>query len=142
MPPVRPQLPPGSRNYITKEGAEQLQQRLTELQNKRATADNEAEQRLLDAFLRKLRATLDTVVVAEIPVDQTKVAFGACVTVRREDGEQQYQIVGVDEAEPAADRISWISPLARVLLSRKAGDRVRFNAPAGEEELLILNVHY
>ena len=51
-------------------------------------------------------------------------------------------IVGVDEADPETGRISWISPLARVLLSRRAGDKVRFQSPAGVEELTILKVHY
>jgi len=82
-------------------------------------------------------------VVAEPPADQKKVAFGASVTIRHEDGEEdEYLIVGVDEAEPEAGRISWISPLARVLLSRRAGDIVRFQSPAGVEELTILRVHY
>ena len=65
--------------------------------------------------------------VAEPPADQKKVAFGASVTIRHEDGgEDEYQIVGVDEADPETGRISWISPLARVLLSRRAGDKVPF----------------
>lgn len=86
---------------------------------------------------------LESVVVAEPPADQKNVAFGASVTLRHEDGEEdEYVIVGVDEADPASGRISWISPLARVLVSRKAGDIVRFQSPAGVEELTIVKVHY
>jgi transcription elongation factor GreB len=146
MPTVRPQLPPGTRNYITREGAEKLRRRLDELlETKRASGGgvNEADQRRLDAWIRRLQATLESVVVAETPADQTKVAFGASVTIRHEDGEQgEYQIVGVDEAAAETGRISWISPLARVLLSRRAGDKVRFQSPAGVEELTILKVDY
>ena len=146
MPAVRPQLPPGSRNYISREGADKLRHRLNELlEIKRASAGggDEADERRLDASIRRLQATLESVVVAEPPADQKKVAFGASVTIRHEDGEEEeYWIVGVDEAEPETGRISWISPLARVLLSRRAGDTVRFQSPAGVEELRIVKVHY
>ena len=146
MPAVRPQLPPGTRNHISREGADKLRARVNELlETKRASAGggNNPEQRRLDASIRRLQATLESVVVAEPPADQKKVGFGASVTIRHQDGEEdEYQIVGVDEADPASGRISWMSPLARVLLSRSAGDLVRFQSPAGVEELTILKVHY
>ena len=103
----------------------------------------EADARRLDVLIRRLQATLESVVVAETPADQTNVAFGASVTIRHENGEEdEYLIVGVDEAAPETGRISWISPLARVLLSRRAGDKVLFRSPAGVEELTVLKVHY
>ena len=146
MPAVRPPWPPGTRNYISREGADKLRHRLNELlKTKRASArgGNEADERRLDASIRRLQATLDSVVVAKPPADQKKVAFGASVTIRHEDGEEdEYLIIGVDEAEPETGRISWISPLARVLLSRRAGDIVRFQSPAGVEELTIVKVRY
>jgi transcription elongation factor GreB len=71
------------------------------------------------------------------------VRFGATVTVESESaGVQRYRIVGVDEADPALGRIAFISPLARALLGRSAGDSVRLRAPRGEEELEILAVDY
>jgi transcription elongation factor GreB len=146
MPAVRPELPPGTRNYISSEGADRLRHRLDELlETKRASGGggDEAEQRRLDASIRRLQTTLESVVVAKPPADQKKVAFGAAVTIRHQDGEEdEYLIVGVDEADPATGRISWMSPLARVLLSRSAGDIVRFQSPAGVEELTIVKVHY
>jgi transcription elongation factor GreB len=146
MPAVRPQLPSGTRNHITREGADKLRRRLNELlETKRASAgvDTEADQRRRDTIIRKLQATLESVVVAETPADQARIAFGASVTIRHEDGEEdEYRIVGVDEANPASGRISWISPLARVLLSKTAGDKIQFRSPAGLEELSIVKVHY
>src|ERR1035437_856156 len=50
--------------------------------------------------------------------------------------------VGVEEADPERGSISWLSPLARALLSRRAGDKVRFRSPAGDEELTIMTVRY
>jgi transcription elongation factor GreB len=116
MPAVRPQLPPGMRNYISREGADKLRDRLNELlETKRASTrgGNEADERRLDASIRRLQATLESVVVAETPSDQKKIAFGASVTIRHPDGaEDEYRIVGVNEADPETGRISWISPLA------------------------------
>jgi transcription elongation factor GreB len=152
IPSFRPQLPPGTRNYITREGGNRLKQRLNDLLEKKqamATMSNaagtgsEADQRKIESAIRRLQQMLDSVVVAEIPVDQEKVAFGATVTVRHGNGEESsYHIVGVEEADPERGSISWISPLARALLSRRAGDQVRFRSPEGDEELTIITVRY
>src|SRR5437588_1392130 len=142
IPTFRPQLPPGVRNYITREGAERLKQHLNKLiEKKRALAamSNEAspssgpDPQRIESAIRKLQQVMHSVIIAEIPTEQEKVAFGATVTVRRGNGEEEtYQIVGVEEANPERGWISWISPLARALLSRKAGEKVRFQSPAGE----------
>jgi transcription elongation factor GreB len=152
IPSFRPQLPPGTRNYITREGADRLKQRLNDLLEKKqamATMINaagtgaEADQRKLELAIRRLQQILDSVVVAEIPVDQDKIAFGAVVMMRHGNGEEAaYHIVGVEEADPERGSISWISPLARALLSRRAGDQLTFRSPAGDEELTILRVRY
>jgi transcription elongation factor GreB len=152
IPSGRFPLPPGAKNYITRGGADRLRKNLNQLLEKRrvgTTVGNEtdpeakAEQRRIESAIRKLQSILDSVVVAEIPDDQEKVAFGASVVVRHGNGEEEgYQIVGVDESDPAQGRISWIAPLARALLSRRAGDKVRFRSPAGDEELQVVNVRY
>lgn len=149
---VRFQLPPGAKNYITRGGADRLRKNLNDLLEMRrvgSTVGNEtdpeakAEQRRIEAATRKLQAILDSVVVVEIPDDQEKVAFGASVVVQHGNGEDEaYQIVGVDESDPEHRRISWISPLARALLSRRAGDKVRFRSPGGDEQLKIVKVRY
>ena len=150
-PSFRPQLPPGTRNYITREGADRLRQRLNDLLEKKQALASvgaagmalEAEQRKIESAIRGLQQILDSVVVAEIPPDQEKVGFGATVTVRHENGEEaSYCIVGVEEADPERGSISWISPLARALLSRREGDNVRFRSPAGSEDLTIMAVRY
>jgi transcription elongation factor GreB len=152
IPAFRPQLPPGTRNFITRVGADGLRQRLTELLERKqalgtrsieASATVEADLRKLESAIRRLQQTLASVVVAEIPADQEKIAFGATVAVRHGNGaEAAYQIVGVEEADPERGSISWISPLARALLLRRAGDTVRFRSPAGDEELAIMTVRY
>lgn len=66
-----------------------------------------------------------------------QVLFGRTVTVDREDGRRQtFRIVGEDEADPAQGMISYISPLARAVLGRVAGDA----ATVGGAEVEILEV--
>jgi transcription elongation factor GreB len=146
VPYVRPQLPAGARNYITRDGADRLKRSLDELlETKRAlvTGDTEADRRKIESAIRRLQQILGSVVFADAPTDRERIAFGATVRVRRGKGEEEsYQIVGVEEADPERGRISWISPLARALLSRRAGDKVRFRSPRGEEELTVLTVRY
>ena len=53
------------------------------------------------------------------------VAFGSTVTFRRDDGRvQKYCIVGEDEADPKAGSISFVSPVARLLMGKAVGDEV------------------
>jgi len=149
---VRPRSSAGAKNYITREGADRLRERLNQLlEEKRvlssrgdeATPDSKTALRRLESAIQKLQATLNSVIVAEPPADQEKVALGASVRVRDEDGEEEtYQIVGIDEADPGQGRISSASPLAQALLARRAGEQVQFHSPGGSQELTILSVRY
>jgi transcription elongation factor GreB len=147
-PSFRSQLPAGTRNYVTSEWAARVKQQLQDLLEKKKTdsapgAVSESEAKRLDVQIRNLQQSLGSMIVAEIPADQGKVAFGATVVVRRGSrGEESYRIVGIEEADPEQGTISWISPLARVLMAKGVGDKVRFQSPAGEDELTILAVRY
>ena len=152
IPSIRPKLPPGARNYITREGANRLRENLNQFIEKRragVTMDSgtdpeaKAEQRRIESAIRKLQSILDSVVIAGTPADQAKIAFGASVLLCHSNGEEEhYQIVGADESDPAQGRISWLSPLAQALLNQKAGDKIRFQSPAGDEDLKIVKVWY
>ena len=75
--------------------------------------------------------------------DRDRVFFGATVDVEDEDGKTAtYQIVGQDEIDLAKGRISYKSPLGRVLLKRRTGETVVFHRPSGEVELTILEVRW
>ncbi|WP_313464485.1 GreA/GreB family elongation factor, partial [Achromobacter sp.] len=68
---------------------------------------------------------------------------GATVSYSYKAGEAHtVTIVGVDEAEPLAGKISWISPVARALIKAREGDTVVLRTPGGIEELDILEVRY
>jgi len=101
--------------------------------------------REIDRRIRFLTKRIESAVVVDPasrePTDQ--VFFGATVTVLDETGtEATYSIVGIDEADPARGRISWVSPLARALLKAREGDCVRCQVPGGSRELEIVRVVY
>ena len=64
------------------------------------------------------------------------VRFGSRVTIERADGRRQtLQLVGEDEADPAAGTISYVAPLARALLGKERGDV----APVVEVEIVEID---
>lgn len=73
-----------------------------------------------------------------------KVIFGTTVTILNLETEQRvtYQIVGDDEADVKANKISVNSPIARALIGKEEGDVVVAKAPAGELEYEIETVQH
>lgn len=73
-----------------------------------------------------------------------KVVFGSTITLLNLDTEESvtYQIVGEDEADVTAGKISVISPIARALMGKHEGDEVVVRAPAGEIEYEIDTVRH
>ncbi len=101
--------------------------------------------REIDRRVRFLRKRMERVQVVD-PAAQTRrdrVYFGATVTYAREDDrEVTVTIVGVDEADSSAGRISWVSPVARALLGAGIGDLVRVRTPQGLETLEVVTIRY
>ncbi len=73
-----------------------------------------------------------------------KVVFGSTVTIEDLDDEKTvtYQIVGEDEADIKAGRISIGSPIARALIGKEVEDVVTVKAPGGEKEYEIIKIEY
>lgn len=73
-----------------------------------------------------------------------KVIFGATVDLEDEDtgAKVTYQIVGEDEADIRAARISFGSPIARALIGKEEGDVVEVAAPGGTRSYEIVAVRY
>jgi transcription elongation factor GreB len=135
--PVASALPPGVKNYITPGGAQRLRAELAALLAAPGSLSN--RQRIYE-----LEQSLPSVVVVEPPAPPwNQVLFGASVTVRNQQGEEMtYRIVGVDETDLERDHISWRSPLATAVLRQRLGERVQFRAPAGEQQLEIIEIRF
>jgi len=92
-------------------------------------------------FLIKRLEGADVVDSAGRESDQ--VFFGATVSVASgPGGERSFTIVGIEEADPARGRVSWISPIAKALFKARVGDVVTLRSPGGTEALEILDVRY
>ncbi|MBV9841093.1 MAG: transcription elongation factor GreB [Sphingomonadaceae bacterium] len=75
--------------------------------------------------------------------DRGRAWFGATVTVADEDDqERRVTLVGEDEADAAAGRISWRSPLAQALKGAAVGDLRRVMLPAGAKEYEVTAIDY
>ena len=159
-------LPAGTRNYISPAGHRRLKEELEELVKRErphvvevvawaASNGDRSENgdyiygkrrlREIDRRIRFLTKRLENAEVVD-PLrqgDNDQIFFGARVTVADGAGvENTYVIVGVDEADASSGRISWISPLARVLIKSRLGDTVRFQSPLGVRELDVIDVVY
>ncbi len=75
--------------------------------------------------------------------ERSRVLFGATVTLAdEEDGERVVTLVGEDEADAGAGRISWNSPIAHAVRGAAVGDVRRVRLPSGEVEYEIQRIDY
>ena len=101
--------------------------------------------REIDRRIRFLTRRLDIAVVVDPSLQENRdqVFFGATVAyLRNADAEETITIVGIDEVDPSAGRVSWVSPVARALIKAREGDTVSLRTPQGVDELEILSVRY
>ena len=119
-------------NLVTEAGLQALESQLQqarEAYEAAQTIEDVNERRRQSAIpLRDTRyfaASVRTAQVVANPASTDTVAFGSTVTFRRDDGRvQKYRIVGEDEADPKAGSISFVSPVARLLMGKAVGDEV------------------
>ncbi|MCD6048418.1 MAG: transcription elongation factor GreA [Gammaproteobacteria bacterium] len=81
--------------------------------------------------------------ISKIP-NEGKVIFGAVVTLSNLDSGEtvSYQIVGDDEADIKAKKLSYNAPIARAMVGKSEGDTISAQTPAGEVEYEIMEVKY
>lgn len=73
-----------------------------------------------------------------------KIVFGAHVVLTDLDTDEEvsYQIVGVDESDVKEGKISILSPLARALIGKLAGDSIQVKSPKGEKEYEVVKFFF
>ena len=161
-----PALPRGLKNYMTPQGHARLQQELRRLLREERPAlvetvawaagngdrsengDYIYGKKRLREIDRRIRFLSQRLAAAEIvdPARQNnrdQVFFGATVTYANRDGEEKtLTIVGIDEADLASGRVSWIAPIARALLKAREGDVVSLRTPTGTEPIEVVEIRY
>jgi transcription elongation GreA/GreB family factor len=131
-------------NLVTEAGLKALKSQLARARGAYETAqkiDEVNERRRQSASpLRDARYFATRVRTAQVmaaPTSTDTVAFGSTVTFSRDDGRvQTYRIVGEDEADPKAGSISYVAPVARLLLGKAVGDVV--GPPSQELEITAI----
>ena len=104
------------------------------------------QQSLTEARIKDIESKLSNAQVINIEniEPSEKVIFGATVTVFNSEVEKSiiYKIVGEDEADAGAGKISYASPLARSLIGKYEGDLIKVETPGGMIEYEIEKVDY
>lgn len=143
-------------NYMTADGVAKLQQRLEYLQNERRQEvaeriksaialgdlsenseyeDAKNEQAFLEGEIVSIQQTLKNVQIIEEDVSNAdEVALGKTVTLIHtgNHSERTYTVVGAEEADLFAGKISNESPVGAAIIGHHVGDEVKINTPNGE----------
>lgn len=145
--------------YLTQEGLDNLKKELDDLINVRRPENVQAikearalgdlsenaeydaarnEQAVIEARIKQLEKMLENVsIISDVSTDS--VSIGNTVTIKYvdDDEEDEYKIVGSQEADPFESRISNESPIAQALFNHKVGDIVTVNSPNGAYQVEI-----
>lgn len=149
--------------YLTEEGLNELKKELDNLINVRRPENVQAikearslgdlsenaeydaarnEQAEIEGRIKQIEKMLENVsIITNIPTD--KVGLGSTVSIKYvddEDEEDEYKIVGSQEADPFESKISNESPIAKALFDHKVGDIVTVESPNGSYEVEIINI--
>ena len=104
------------------------------------------QQGFIEGRIQELESKLGNAEIIDVTgIDNTgKVIFGATVELEDEDSGAKvtYQIVGEDEADIKAGRISFASPIARALVGKSEGDQAVVTAPGGQRSYEVISVRY
>jgi transcription elongation GreA/GreB family factor len=138
--PDRPISP--HRNFVTEAGLAAIEAALGRFEAAHRAATDKGDSEAAAAALREVRywrARRASAEVIKPPAEKSKASFGMTVTLRRDDGrEQSFKIVGEDEADPSRGTVSYVSPLARAVLTHGPGETVVI----ANTEAIILGVHW
>lgn len=93
---------------------------------------HEAKERMafIQTRMAELEHTISLAHIIEEPAHTNAVHIGSTVTVMSAEETKQFTIVGSNEAEPSAGKISNESPLGQAFLDRAVGDEVEVVTPA------------
>lgn len=128
-------------NFVTSRGRKQIERTLADLESRISRCQDEAQLAWLRRDQRYWSARLATAQVIESPEQPEEVAFGTRVTFRRQGGAPEtVELVGEDEADPVAGRLSYVAPLAMAMMGAMPGEVVEVEARGATVAVEILAV--
>ena len=147
--------------YLSREGEASLRQELDDLVNVRRAEvaarihdakqhgdlsenaeyeEAKNEQAFVEGRIQTLEALIRNATIIDEHHSTEHVQIGSTVVLESGDGTETFTIVGSAEAAPREGRISNESPVGRVLLGKKKGDRVMVKVPAGDFAYTITKI--
>ncbi len=152
----------GKKTLLTEEGLKELQDELDDLINVKRPANLKAikearalgdlsenadydaaknDQAELEGRIKKIEKMLENYEIIE-KKSNDKVGLGSTVNIKYidDDEEDEYIIVGSQEADPFASKISNESPIAQALFDHKVGDVVTVESPNGSYDVEIISI--
>lgn len=149
--------------YLTQKGLEELKEELDDLINVKRPANIQSikearalgdlsenadydaarnEQAVLEGRIKKIEQMLENYEIIE-ETSKDKVGLGSTVSIRyidEDDESDEYMIVGSQEADPFASKISNESPIAKALMNHKVGETVTVESPNGSYQVEITEI--
>ena len=148
--------------YLTREGLAQLKKEYDELVSTKrpAVLDRVSQARnmgdlaenaeyvaardelsFIDGRIDELEVLLkQAVIIRETPSANHAIKLGSTVVLHTKNTKETFTVVGEWEADPNAKKISHESPLGKVLLGKKVGEKVEVEAPAGKLAYTIVDI--
>ena len=154
----------GNKNtvYLTQKGLDDLKKELDELINVRRPENIQAikearslgdlsenaeydaarnEQAQIEGRIKQLEKMLENVsIISEVSTDTVGIGNTVSIKYVDDDEEDEYKIVGSQEADPFESKISNESPIAKALFDHKVGDIVTVESPNGSYEVEIIEI--
>ncbi|CAM4372523.1 GreA/GreB family elongation factor [Zobellia nedashkovskayae] len=151
MVPPRADLPMGVTNYVTENGLLKLLNEREKLiaDKELSDQDNEKEQRIaINLINSKLQLLNERIASAKVihledqPEDEVRFGAQVSLLIGNAKSPQEFQIVGVDEANISENKISFLSPIARALISKKVNDVAALQIGKEDRLFKIVGVRY
>jgi transcription elongation factor GreB len=151
MVPQRAYLPAGATNFVTQTGMNQLLAEKQMLENEKNNLNNasENEKRIeLNYINAKLQLLNNRIAEARIvslnEQPQNEIRFGATVTLKTKASKnfQTIQIVGADEADISKGKVSFISPISRLLINKTIGDKIILKQAGKDIIFEVIDISY
>ncbi len=127
-------LPPGP-NLVTERGLAMMRERVAHFTAAVEAATDDEARKVDKRDLRYWQTRETTADIAPVP-QPGEIAFGTRVTFRLNGQTRTLDLVGADEADPDANRITFTAPLSQAMLDAEIGDRVEFNGKPDAIEIV------
>lgn len=148
--------------YLTQQGLDELKKELDELINVKRPANIQSikearalgdlsenadydaarnEQAVLEDRIKRIEKMLENYeIINEASKDKVALGCTVCIKYIDDDETDEYKIVGSQEADPFASKISNESPIAKALMNHKAGEVVTVESPNGSYQVEITEI--